>query len=602
VLAAWLHEQYTGQIALAATPLQAARLSTMRRCAALLLSAGGRNPDILGVFKALLVHEPRALGVLCLVRNSPLAKLCRRYEFVSCAEFEVPTGKDGFVATNSLLALGMLLWRSYAHLTGKSIDEHLTLEQLLEADSGLQAWTTRLGQVCEALWTRPNLIVLHGAAATQAAALDLESKFSEAAIGPVQVTDYRNFAHGRHHWLDKKGQETGLLAFVSDEDVPLAEKTLRLLPKDIPVARIRVPGSGAAASIAGLVCSLYVVGYAGQARGIDPGRPGVPEFGRRIYNLNAWSSKIDDPVPANERLAIERKTCRPLSALGATEVDYWREQYRHFIRALHETLFDAIVLDYDGTLCNDRFRFTGLPPTVSQPLNSLLADGVLLGIATGRGKSVRTSLRDSIDKKLWPQVVIAYHNGSEIGGLECEGVPPENSTMEDEIREAAVRIRESHAVNAIGVCEYKRSQISIVAQNPADTERLYSLVCDLIATVFREGVSCVRSAHSVDVLAPGVSKLSLLDALRQKLLRKESTFLCIGDLGSWPGNDFFLLSTPLSLSANDVSSVPDRCWNLAPPGLRNSQATRFFLRMAKVSKGRIRLDCRHLLVDRREGA
>jgi hypothetical protein len=48
------------------------------------------------------------------------------------------------------------------------------------------------------MWERRTTVVLHGPA-TRVGAIDLESKFTEAALGNLQVADWRNFAHGRHH-------------------------------------------------------------------------------------------------------------------------------------------------------------------------------------------------------------------------------------------------------------------------------------------------------------------------------------------------------------------------------------------------------------------
>src|SRR5207244_3270959 len=83
---------------------------------------------------------------------------------------------------------------------------------------------------CQVLWKRPTVIVLYGPE-TYPAAVDLESKFTEAALGSTQLADYRNFAHGRHHWLAKRGTDTGVLAIVTDGDRELAESTLTLLPR-----------------------------------------------------------------------------------------------------------------------------------------------------------------------------------------------------------------------------------------------------------------------------------------------------------------------------------------------------------------------------------
>ena len=60
------------------------------------------------------------------------------------------------------------------------------------------------------IWTRPTTLVLHGPS-TRIGAVDLESKFTEAALGHLQLADYRNFAHGRHNWLAKRGETSSVL-------------------------------------------------------------------------------------------------------------------------------------------------------------------------------------------------------------------------------------------------------------------------------------------------------------------------------------------------------------------------------------------------------
>lgn len=602
VLTSWMHQELTGQLAFPATPLQAARMSALRNCGTLILSAGGRNPDVLGVLRHVLEQEPRSLGVICLSKSTPLAALCAEYRFVHCAEFSPPAGKDGFVATNSLLALLVLIWRAYGEAIGFAIPPDLTLERLLQAKSGISKWSSTLAKACEQLWARKYLLVLHGAAHTQAAAFDLESKFSEAAIGGIQITDYRNFAHGRHHWLDKKAGETSVLALISRQDETLATKTLALVPKNIALARVGIKNQGFAGGIEAVTKALYIAGFAAVARGIDAGRPHVPDFGRRIYHLNAWSSKRET-IPADERVAIERKIHQPLATLIEPELEYWRTEYRKFLKNMTHAEFNGLIVDYDGTLCDERFRFTNLPATVSGPLNDVVQAGVLLGIATGRGKSVRKALRESISRQLWGRVVIAYYNGSEIGTLDDDAVPEKGHSISPLLQQVETRLRESRLLQTIASYECKNNQISVIAKNAANVEKVYNAVCDLVCSEFELGVSCVRSSHSVDILARGITKLALLDRLANELKVASPRFLCIGDLGSWPGNDCLLLSTPYSLSCDQASTVPDRCWNLAPVGQRNSQATEYFLQQTTASRGTLRVDFELLFAPgRRKGA
>jgi hypothetical protein len=104
------------------------------------------------------------------------------------------------------------------------------------------------------------------------------------------------------------------------------------------------------------------------------------------------------------------------------------------------------------------------------------------------------------------------------------------------------------------------------------------------------GVRVLRSGHSVDILAPGVSKLAVVRWAAELAGCSTDEVLCVGDQGCWPGNDHELLGTPLSLSANVTSADPDRCWNLAPAGSSESQATLGYLSLLKKSRGWLRFD------------
>ena len=579
VHAAWCHQRSTGQLGVAVTPLQAADLPNMRTISALILSAGGSNPDVLGVCRRMIQHEPAFLTVLCLSEDSPLAQLCAEYEFVRCAEAPLQL-RDGFVATNSLLALATIVSRSYSQLLRTGIPANL--EELLHASNGLDQWVEALRETCLLAVRRPYLLVLHGGAASMPAAFDLESKCSEAALAAVQLSDYRNFAHGRHHWLAKKGADTGVIAFMTKEDSRVAERTLALLPDEVAVAPIRIASKGDNAALEALVASLYISGFIGDAHEIDPGRPGVPDFGRRIYHLNAWAKQAS-AATIHRKTAIERKAGLPMELLSREEAERWNEAYDTFVEKLETATFEALVLDYDGTVCDDKFRYTTLPSNIAGPLESLLRAGAHIGVATGRGKSVRTALRDCIGSTWWRQVIIAYHNGAEIATLDVNDIPPATFPEAVLIQTIGERLESSSALKNLAQLDCKPYQVTVISTSPAYTDRVYNLVCDLTADTFAHGITCLRSAHSVDLLAPGITKVRLLDHLAGEAVSRAPALLCIGDLGGWPGNDFALLGTPYSLSAHHVSSAPDRCWNLAPAGFRNSQATRWYLKSTEPS-------------------
>src|SRR5208282_6622887 len=141
-----------------------------------------------------------------------------------CHEFPTPVRKDGFLATNSLLATTVLLIRAYEHIFSVSPSLPPTLSQLLDPDQSRPQFVTQLEQGFLPLCERRTITVLHGHT-TQPAAVDIESRFTEAALANVQLADYRNFAHGRHHWLARMADDTSVLILSSPEDRICADRT-----------------------------------------------------------------------------------------------------------------------------------------------------------------------------------------------------------------------------------------------------------------------------------------------------------------------------------------------------------------------------------------
>src|SRR5665213_4053071 len=87
-------------------------------------------------------------------------------------------------------------------------------------------------------------------------------------------------------------------------------------------------------------------------------------------------------------------------------------------------------------------------------------------------------------------------------------------------------------------------------------------------------LSVVTSTHSIDILAPFISKRKVVEDVLARLGYGSGpdSVLCIGDRGCPPGNDSDLLCHPLALSVDEVSADPLTCWNLATPGLRFDSA------------------------------
>ena len=583
VLAAYLHRLSTGQLSTAVTPLEIVHSPfDLYTSAVLFLTASGGNPDILGGFQKTAIREPSELGILCLKKGSKLARATKEFSRIGKYEFAMPAGKDGFLATNSLIATAVILARAYSkdRTLGDSI-EQVAFQGRSESDylSWLESKTSKL-------WKKQTLVVLYGPSC-HAAAVDLESKFTEAALGHIQLADYRNFAHGRHHWLARHGNDTAVLSFVTDDVRPVAEKTLALVPKKIPQLQLDLGPAGAESAIGGIINALHLVGLKGRSQDFDPGRPHVPDFGRKIYHLKAFPKTRQKKSESSPKFtaAVNRKCC--VTTVERSSVE---SACREFTEKIQSAKFGALICDYDGTICSADERLTHPCREVIDKLNELLKAGVAIGFASGRGTSLRRSLQSQIKKTHWKRVLLGYYNGGDIANLASNSKPNNEEKAGRDLSAIAKQIAMASDLSKIIELDVRDKQISIIPISKADSDFCYQRVNELVAYQSKKGLKVFRSGHSVDVVAPSVSKRSVVQQIEKVIGDGQLKCLCIGDRGRWPGNDSELLMEPYSVSVDEVSSSLDTCWNLASPGLSNVDAFLEILRAIKIKKS-------HFIVD-----
>ena len=575
-LLAALHKRYCRYLATATTPLEAINQPLDPSVSAWLLTAGGSNVDILAVAKSLIACEPRQLSVLCGRHNSPLARLCGQHSFIDLLLYAPDGGKDGFLATNSLFGFSAILARAFAaeyHCDDDWLDAHQQLVDLVRPDS---PQTSAWHDATRPLWQRATTLVLHGAS-THIGAIDLESKFTESALGNVQLADYRNFAHGRHHWLAKHAETSAILAFVADDDRQVAERTLNLIPPEIPQARILLPGGPTATELASLTAALWLTNWASTARGVDPGRPGVPEFGRKIYRLRAQGRRRSRVLSSPRQAAAIRRKIVVAKAHqdDSTDLHRWQEALETFLRKLRNSRFNAVVFDYDGTLMDTRHRFAAPTPEICAELVRIIESNTRIGIATGRGKSVRNDLQASLPQSLWSHVLVGYYNGAQLAPLDDDATPEVSRRVDPSLGPLVDLLLNHPTLSHIARQSTRPYQITLSAMSQVPNDFLWELTSEIVHESRAAGVCVVRSAHSVDVLAAGVDKLNVVDRLRE--ITGNNCVLTIGDRGRWPGNDHRLLREPCSLSVDEVSTDPSTCWHLGQSGQRGLEVTLDYL-------------------------
>ncbi|WP_408891631.1 hypothetical protein ACJ2CR_19410 [Myxococcus faecalis] len=556
-LTSLLHRTRHQRPAFFTTPLDILSVPAgLHRAGAFLASASGKNKDVLAALEACIDEETPAIATLTLRAQSPLSNAAAAYGRARVFAADAPTGKDGFLATNSLVATCVLITRAYGF-------EISLPKSRREVVTGSFFENRHMVQVLHGGWGAP-------------VATDLESKLNESALAAAQLADYRNFGHGRHLWLAKRAAETVVVALETPGTAAIAESTLKLFPKSIPVVRLKTPLEGPAGTIDLLLQAFHLVAHIGEVRQQDPGRPHVPEFGRKLYRLSPPRVRPTIDAP------IQRKLWASPEAIDDGKA--FQDGLKRFLARASRTKIGAIALDYDGTLCTKDDRFDGLRADIVAECSRLLRAGVHVGIATGRGKSVREELQKALDPKLWPSVHIGYYNGTDIGALGNNTLPKRDEPNDAALKRAQSLLSGDAWLSTTAKITPRPQQLTIEPKGATRTDALAAHVMARLAPLDGEGVRIVISSHSLDVLGPWPGKGSLVSWLR-RLLGKERDVLCIGDRGAWPGNDYALLAEPMSLSVDEVSSLNDACWNLAPRGVSGPDATLLYLRALKVRRG-----------------
>lgn len=550
----------SGRMCKSITPLELGYYSSqLRRNAAVLFTAGGGNNDSKNAYKFVSEHEMEGILTCCMRKNSPIKKMQRDNLHNYFFEYQMPVTKDGYLAVESLISSLTILAKAFEEATNDPFF------RITEEAGWLSGELNLL--LLNKILSKESIIVLHGGI-TSPAANDLESKFSETSLGNIQLVDLRNFAHGRHYWLSDRVTSTGIIALVSSREKKLATQTLQIVPEEIPVLRLDVDDT----TIMGLFEAFHyifeIVCQAGIIRGIDPGKPKVPEFGKKMYHINYNLGKKKNNTIF---CAAERKMNAGMNVDLAKCISQGETNYNK----IQNHIFRGIVFDYDGTLHNKE-NCTSTEKAIYIKLNELLEKGIKIGIATGRGKSVRKELQKVIKEAYWDQVVIAYYNGGCIGTLDDDSKPnKKEKVFPKEFKEIEIYVNKNipkDIVTVDGMEEKNPYQLTIIK---SDKE---SDCLEIIKEFIREipTLKILESSHSIDIIPQTSSKNNIFHWSGWKGY-EEDDFLRIGDAGHFGGNDYELLQSIYGVSVDHISSSPWFCWNYAKPGMRNLEATLYYL-------------------------
>jgi hypothetical protein len=220
---------------------------------------------------------------------------------------------------------------------------------------------------------------------------------------------------------------------------------------------------------------------------------------------------------------------------------------------------------------------------VTEEIVRLLQNGILIGFATGRGKSIREDLRKVIPTCYWDRVIVGYYNGAEIAHLSQDETPDCESPPCADLENVFKSVQNHIEIKSLAKITCRKYQLTVEPTTIVPENKLWELAQNEINGVHLPAPAIYRSSHSIDILAQGVSKLSVINALLAKI-DSSGDVLAIGDRGKWPGNDSLLLKHVHSLSVDEVSPSPETCWNICPAGVRGVQGTLYCLQQLEVNE------------------
>ena len=529
ILTAQLHERCALEPAAALTPLGLISRPAMAGSGAMLFTSSGKHPDAVEVMRRL--GRPGMRPAIVLTHRDPSALNVEDAEVIQLPALPL---REGFLAVNSVLSMAAAVTRGYL---GEVLPSGLS-------DASADPWPYDVDRV----------LVLHPPALAAVAA-DLETRASEIGLAAVQVTDYRNFAHGRHTGLERTLDRTTIVAISDADSASLADATLAVLPARARVVRWRSSATWPISVLELLVASMRACGELGARQHVSLARPEVPVFGRKLYRLPI-RRRLPDVLlgPVERKLGVAGA-----GFAGDSLRNAYNEAFDSWRRDIATARFGAVVLDYDGTVCTTEGRYDPPPPPMADALGRLLEEGMLLGFASGRGPSLHADLRKVIDQAQWPQVHLGLYNGGHIVGLaeELEDLKTPSAL----IAEVHERLRELPIAEAL---DYQARRVQLTIE-PADGAWVKPpLLAEAVAEVLHRApplpVKVVRSGHSLDIVPEATTKVAVVECLAARV---KGDILTVGDQGQIGGNDFELLAhARWSASADRCSADPTRCWYL----------------------------------------
>jgi hydroxymethylpyrimidine pyrophosphatase-like HAD family hydrolase len=545
------------------------RLSCLAFSSILLIDVAQEIDDIVGWLRACMTCEPPQIGLL--TRHS-LSSFSHNATQVTCVGLSQQ-------ATDSETSLASLLYRA---ILGDACirNNNLALQEHVVNNNANTLSATSEGDLAEVLGRR-HLAILHSHETSAAAEL-LQARIAQQETGNVISIAIDESLALEWRWLQNEACQTGVIVISGDLNLQSFRRLNNSLPDGVAIAAARFDKTSPLAAVAAVdfaqrFAEARTSMYAKSASApISPG---------------SVTSVSLAPAICRSTAAIQRKA-RSLNMVirGDARDATWKLMLDAEVQKLTAQRYRSLVMDYDGTLWSGHHT-----PQFSALLNHterLLRHGSAIGIATGRSAEVAATLRKWFAVSLHDRIWLGACHGADVRRLSdlSEPVPTSAPLHKASLHSVASRLRRDDILAEIATIHECAHAVTIAPKHLVSLDALWKLAHTYVLQSGTCALSAVKSGNSVDLIPDSSSKLNVLSSLEAAGIPRHQV-LCIGDQGSWPGNDSELLMHPFSLSVDEPSTCWSSGWNLAPSGCRGVAATEFYLKRLLVTEpGHFRLD------------
>lgn len=545
-----------------------------------LFSAGADNPDIAAAFTAAVGSGASFIRLMTV--NADGATVLKAEHHENAETFVVPVyeRKDGFLATHSLVAMVTGLLLASDRLSEKPQGPSLFTQ--FSEDCEAELLSGHAGQLVADFQAGDTIIMAHDPQCRTMATL-IDTSLWETGIAPVQTTDFRNFAHGRHVWAARHPESLFMLSVTAIASRDIWAPIGAALPAGIRRGQADLGHAGRFGTALSVIKGLVIINALGALTRTDPGKPGRGEFAGAIYDNRALTELADMITPSATH-KVRSVNLHDSPSSGECPV---HQAGRDWALTLTATAIGGIVMDYDGTIVTTRERLKPPADEIVSEIERLVDAGLQVGFATGRGGSAGEMLRSVLPARIHDEVTMGYYNGGHIRplGVDIKIDQPQPHT-------GIVAVGDWIASSGILRSEagMKRGAIQLTV-NHLDLGDSDTFLSELRGhpDVVNGSVEIVSSHHSFDIFPKGTSKRAVVSAVQSRIQDPIAQILRIGDSGSASGNDYSLLSEQPSVSVDKVCGEVDGCWTLFGDSHKGPAALLRVLRALRVENGVARL-------------